>query len=475
MCILLIAVREMFSFWQKRVIIIGNIREIEFTVEDISRMKAIGIDIGTTTISGVVVEVGERRHSTVIEAKTIQNGSFIETSNEWEKIQDAEKIIPKAQAVLDEFIEKYPDVSSIGLTGQMHGIVYLNAEGRSVSPLYTWQDGRGNICNDKTGKSLLKEIEEQCHYKTASGYGFVTHLYNEKHHMISAEATTFCTIMDYFGVYLTKRKQPLIHVSNAAGFGFFDVQKKCFEMEWLNKMGMGTVKIPEICEDMEVLGMYKGIPVTVAIGDNQASFLGAAGSEDNTLLVNMGTGGQISVLTDQYFETEGIEARPFLERKYLLVGASLCGGKAYALLENFFRSFMKEATGKDTPLYETLGRLAEKGMNTSGSGMKVRTTFDGTRTDSGLRGEIRNISAENFTPESLTYGVLEGMIRELYDMFVQIERGTEIKIAQMIGSGNGLRKNKVLCEIAEEMFGMKLSLSECKEEAATGAAISSCL
>lgn len=41
-------------------------------------MKAIGIDIGTTTISGVVVEVDERRHSTVIEAKTIQNGSFIE-------------------------------------------------------------------------------------------------------------------------------------------------------------------------------------------------------------------------------------------------------------------------------------------------------------------------------------------------------------------------------------------------------------
>lgn len=184
-------------------------------------MKAIGIDIGTTTISGVVVEVDERRHSTVIEARTIQNGSFIGTSNEWERIQDAEKIIQKAKVVVDEFIDKYPDAHNIGLTGQMHGIVYLNAEGRSVSPLYTWQDGRGNICDDKTGKSLLKEIEEKCQYKAASGYGLITHLYNEKHHLVPIEANTFCTIMDYLGMCLTKRTHPLVHVSNAASFGLF--------------------------------------------------------------------------------------------------------------------------------------------------------------------------------------------------------------------------------------------------------------
>ena len=41
------------------------------------------------------------------------------------------------------------------------------------------------------------------------------------------------------------------------------------------------------------------------------------------------------------------------------------------------------------------------------------------------------------------------------------------------GSGNGLRKNPVLCEIVEEMFGAKLALAECEEEAATGAALSS--
>ena len=441
-------------------------------------MKAIGIDIGTTTISGVVVEVDERRHSTVIEAKTIQNGSFIRTSNEWERIQDAEKIIQKAKVVVDEFIDKYPDTHNIGLTGQMHGIVYLNAEGRSVGPLYTWQDGRGNICDDKTGKSLLKEIEEKCQYKAASGYGLITHLYNEKHHLVPIEANTFCTIMDYFGMHLTGRKKPLVHVSNAAGFGFFDSRKMCFEKEKLAEMGVDVNWLPDVCTEIEKLGTYRGRTVTTAIGDNQASFLGAAGDEENTLLVNMGTGGQISVLSSQYFAGDGIEARPFLNGKYLLAGASLCGGKAYALLEQFFRKLVKEATGQDQPLYKVMEKMARTGRDlnserTESRKIKVETTFDGTRVEPEKSGSITQMCSENFTPEDFCYGVLKGMSTELYQMYMAIQKGTGIKIRRMIGSGNGLRKNPVLCEIIEDMFKAELVLAECEEEAATGAAMSS--
>ena len=58
-------------------------------------------------------------------------------------------------------------------------------------------------------------------------------------------------------------------------------------------------------------------------------------------------------------------------------------------------------------------------------------------------------------------------------MYQTIHKGTTIKVTHMIGSGNGLRKNPVLCQIIEEMFGAELTLAECEEEAATGAAISS--
>ena len=70
--------------------------------------------------------------------------------------------------------------------------------------------------------------------------------------------------------------------------------------------------LPEICTDVKKLGTYRNCTVTAAIGENQASFLGSVGNKSNILLVNMGTGGQISILSDWYFEKDGIEARPFL-------------------------------------------------------------------------------------------------------------------------------------------------------------------
>lgn len=91
-------------------------------------MKTAGIDIGTTTISGVVLEKGENGQAKILEAKTVENGCFVETGNDWERIQYAKEIVERAVNLLDYFLEKYPDVERIGLTGQMHGIVYVDKE-----------------------------------------------------------------------------------------------------------------------------------------------------------------------------------------------------------------------------------------------------------------------------------------------------------------------------------------------------------
>ena len=130
-------------------------------------MQIIGIDIGTTTISGAVLEYENEKTVKLLEAKTIENGGFMPTANEWEKIQDAGAIVKKAEKLLDDLLDKYPQTERIGLTGQMHGIVYIDQTGTCVSPLYTWQDGRGSLC-EKGQCSLVQEIKEKCDLEAAS-------------------------------------------------------------------------------------------------------------------------------------------------------------------------------------------------------------------------------------------------------------------------------------------------------------------
>lgn len=215
------------------------------------------------------------------------------------------------------------------------------------------------------------------------------------------------------------------------------------------------------------MGEYRGCLVSVAIGDNQASFLGSVHDMENSVLVNIGTGGQISVLSDHCFTTENIEARPLMKGRYLLAGSSLCGGRAYATLEKFFQTYAEAAGVGYIDHYAVMEKLLE--TREEAEKLIVDTRFSGTRSDPDQRGSIEAISTENFTPAALIYGVLDGMVQELYEMYQIIVSETDQKKSKVIASGNGIRKNLWLQKIVNEKFCMQVQLAEYEEEAAVGA------
>ena len=416
-------------------------------------MYAIGIDIGTTSVCGVVLDVNTGE---VVKSRTEMSDAFISTENSWEKIQDTEKIISIAMEILESFAE-YP-AEVIGLTGQMHGILYVNAEGKAISPLYTWQDGRGNL---PYGETTYAE-----HLGSYAGYGNVTDFYNRENGLRPAEAVAHCTIMDYLGMVLCGLKRPRIHTTNAASLGCFDLKTKTFSYD----------VTADISDSFEILGNYKGIPVSVAIGDNQASVFSTLADERDVLL-NVGTGSQVSVVSDVIKTGENIEARPYFDDKYLLVGAALCGGRAYGMLKDFYAEFLKaagisemtDATGmsRTADIYSVMNKLMADHTESVQDFLKVDTRFAGTRKQPDLCGSISGITVNNFTPANLTYGFLDGMMEELYVMYEQMDE----RRINLVGSGNGIRKNEVLVKIAENKFGGYLRIPAHTEEAAYGAAL----
>lgn len=425
-------------------------------------MISIGLDIGTTTVSAVAVNTAS---GNVLKAVTVENGSFLHGSNGFERLQDADKIFSKVQSVLKELCD-FDEVLSIGITGQMHGIVYLDKDGNAVSPLYTWQDGRGNEPYEK-GETYAEALSRITGYPLATGYGAVTHFYNLKNGLVPENAVKLCTVHDYIGAKLAGIAQPITHISDAASLGVFDIEKGRFDFESLEKADIKTDIFPKVTDDFEIIGAYEKIPVSVAIGDNQASFIGSVTGED-CLLANVGTGSQVSVITDKTSAPDGIEVRPLFKGVNLLVGSSLCGGRAYAILEEFFKKTL-EAFGTESkePLYSVMDRLALTADNAES--LKVSTLFSGTRAEPNKRGSIENIGIYNFTPEAFVKGTLEGMTDELYGFYKDMEDLTLCKPKIMVGSGNGIRKNQPLKNIIKNRFGLDLVMPEQNEEAAFGA------
>jgi sedoheptulokinase len=212
--------------------------------------------------------------------------------------------------------------------------------------------------------------------------------------------------------------------------------------------------------------------VVCAIGDNQASFLGSICDIRKSILLNIGTGSQLSVYSDAYIQVEGIDTRPFPGGGYLMVGASLSGGKTYALLEQFFRETMALFAGsEESDLYEAMNRLAEDSP-VNDSGLRVNTQFFGTRADSGVRGSIENIGPANFTPRHLVRGFLDGMIDELHRYYEAFPAFVKERLGTIVASGNGVRRNGALCRMLEQRFGCPLVIPEFREEASYGAAVS---
>ncbi len=428
-------------------------------------METVGLDIGTSSISAVVLDT-ERK--TVLKSRTVPNDSFLKTGREEEKLQDVSAIFRTVKTVLDELLGLYPDAAAIGLTGQMHGILYLDENGHVLSPLYTWQDLRAEK-QEHDGCSAVQFIRENCGREIYAGYGLATHICLQRQNKLPADAASFCTIADYLGCALTGRVRPLLHSSMAASLGLYDIEAGDFLRDDLRLLGVNTGLLPEVKQDFCPLGTYWGRPVALAVGDNQAAFLGSLNPENGAVLLNIGTGAQISVFSERYYEIPGIETRPLTRGTYLLAGSSLCGGRAYAILEQFFRSYLASAGIDAASQYEVMETLAEKSLGPDQ--MKVKTSFLGTREQPEKRGSITNLSEDNFTPEGLVQGVLAGMAEELWDMYRLIREATGLEAGQLTASGNGARKNRALRRILEKRFALPIQLSKTEEEAACGAAL----
>ncbi len=196
------------------------------------------------------------------------------------------------------------EIEGIGLTGQMHGSVFLDKEGCVLYPAILWCDGRTaaecDLINSLVGAERILDIT--CN-PVLTGFqapkilwlrGNRPELYEKTSRiLLPKDYIRFCLTGDYS-----------TDVSDASGTSLFDVRKRDWSEEILGKLGIDKSLMPQAFESIEktgtvsgnaaeATGLKAGTPVVAGGGDQAAGGIGSGVVEEGLVSITLGTSGVI--------------------------------------------------------------------------------------------------------------------------------------------------------------------------------------
>ncbi len=451
--------------------------------------RYIGVDLGSTTITGVVLDTGKReilaQELVSNDVETTPAASRASGRSEW----DMNAMAACAIGLVGRLGQAAGpgSITGIGVTGQMHGMVLLCRDGEALTPFIGWQDGR---CLESmpNGRTYIEEMRLRggadasapgC--RPATGYMGATLFWLAQHGLVPSDAMA-CFAPDFLVSRLCDIA-PSTDPTNAASAGVYDIRRGQWNENLMRAWGLQAQWLPEVrpsCtragglsrEIAQETGLPEGIPVAIACGDNQASFAGSVADSGGSVLINVGTGGQASAYTDEMLESESLDIRPFLQGGYMLVGAELCGGRSYQVLRDFVQQVGAEVFGVEhaSGIYERLNALAAA-VAPGADGLRCDPVFAGSRAEPGLRAVWRGMGEGNFTPGHMARALLEGLAGRFHALYeAMLDAGMQAR-PTVVGAGNGVRYNAVFREILSEQFTSPVMVTRHTEEAAAGAAL----
>jgi len=343
----------------------------------------IGLDIGTTTLSTVALDVRTGRllaHNTV--ANTADATPAVKKAQGWAEL-DLMKLrnllLQLLTRTVVQLTSRKGEVCGLGIAGQMHGVALLNPDTTPLRTAITWQDRRVEQQIPGSNETYLErfislagglETFERMGCLPAPGYLGPTLFWLRLNDQLPPPPALACFIPDVAVAFLTGCP-PSTDPTDGGSSGIFDIVARQWDWSLIERLGLPgelfpTVQEPGVCagellpEVAAQTGLTQGTPVFVALGDNQASFLGSMRQPTQSILLNVGTGGQISALVDGFHRLPGLDTRYFPGERYLLVGAGLFGGRSYGYLRDFFRQVgaIFFVSQKEEELYDMMTQLA---------------------------------------------------------------------------------------------------------------------
>ena len=166
-------------------------------------------------------------------------------------------------------------MAGIGLSGQMHGLVALDADEQVLRPAILWNDQRtGAECEEIERRIGLEQLIAATGNRALTGFTAPKLLWLEQHEPEIHERIAHILLpKDYVRLKLCGERA--IDVADASGTLLFDVAHRKWSEEVCEALNVPAEWLPRALESAEVSGETSdGIPVAAGAGDQAAGALG---------------------------------------------------------------------------------------------------------------------------------------------------------------------------------------------------------
>lgn len=263
---------------------------------------SVGLDVGTTGLKGLLVN--ERG---VVEATAFSGYEVDRPHPGWSQ-QNPEDWWQAARLVIRELAAKGHPIGSIGLSGQMHGSVFLDEAGSCLSPAILWNDQRTYAECEEIERLTDGRIVEWTLNAPRTAFTASKILWARNHLPdIWAKTRTVLLPKDYVRFRLSGER--LTDVCDASGTNLLDVRTRQWSQPALAALDIPQSVLPGLHESPEIAGrvtasvaadlnIAPGTPVIAGGADQTAAAIGNGISEPGAVSITIGTSGVVYAQLD---------------------------------------------------------------------------------------------------------------------------------------------------------------------------------
>lgn len=442
----------------------------------------LGVDLGT---SGTKTVLFSEKGGVI--ASALREYPLIQPKNGWAE-QDPESWYQAAIDTIKEVIlsskASPKDIAGLAISGQMHGLVMLDKDGKVLRNSILWCDARtGKQCEEITARVGKKRLIEINANPALVGFTAPKILWvRENEPELYRRCAHIVLPKDYVRYRLTGKI--MMEISDASGTNLLDIRQRQWSNEILQKLEIDPALMPELVDSAAVAGtitakvaaltgLNEGTVVAGGAGDNMAAAIGTGVYTDGQAFVTLGTSGVVFAPTSKPVIDPLGRVHTFCSAngKWTAMSCTLAAGLSLRFMRDEIFSHEKQSeadAGRD--VYNLMTEQASK-IPSGADGLIYLPYLMGERSpvlDPEARGVFFGLSAMH-TRAHMIRAVLEGVtFSQRHNLHVLNEMDIRPKVLMACGGG---ASSPLWRQMLADVMKVKVKTLESKEGPALGAAI----